>query len=609
MSRIEKKNIDRRQFLRGAGIGLVGAAGAGALAACSPSGQASSATEEADATAVGSENGASSSWRTPPEPVEEFVEEHDYDVVVVGHGYAGVCACRELAESGVRVALLERQPEDTYMATGSESMAINSKVLDRATEGNPIPHVDMNEYFENWMTITGNQVNPALLMRFVKNEADNIDWYYDGLTDEDFAHVTHTGWPDAGDEWEHLLPNIGPIRFYPGTFSCFAEECNQTKVQGYNREKAKAAGADFYFGMRGEQLVLESGAVAGVVASDSDGAHHKFSCRAAVMATGGFAYNKEMLVDLMPDIANNMVSTEEWKDAYGNPRFQSDSSQWPYQGDGVKMALWSGAHLETVVPGMNARHIQAPASMSNLPQAIWVRGDGKRFMNEFYPVVEQRGVVNVYMPREPINCVFDDDFTTYREYYVPQHGGQEPTPAALQSLRESMDKAYAKFKGTWVEPEGEEDDGMPSIFKAPDYLADDTLEGLAGQLGLTGDAVTNFIEQIERYNGYCETGVDEEFGRNKAVLFPVKKAPFYAVAGNPGLGEVMATCGGVITDADQNALNDDYEPIPGLYVSGNDCGRRFGAEYCSPTPGVSLSMAITLGRECGKSVKKYLDAN
>ena len=29
--------------------------------------------------------------------------------------------------------------------------------------------------------------------------------------------------------------------------------------------------------------------------------------------------------------------------------------------------------------------------------------------------------------------------------------------AALQSLRESMDKAYAKFKGTWVEPEGEED--------------------------------------------------------------------------------------------------------------------------------------------------------
>ena len=385
-------------------------------------------------------------------------------------------------------------------------MAINSKVLDRATEGNPIPHVDMNEYFENWMTITGNQVNPALLMRFVKNEADNIDWYYDGLTDEDFAHVTHTGWPDAGDEWEHLLPNIGRSGSIRERSPASPRNATKRRSKATIARRPRRPEPDFYFGMRGEQLVLESGAVAGVVASDSDGAHHKFSCRAAVMATGGFAYNKEMLVDLMPDIANNMVSTEEWKDAYGNPRFQSDSSQWPYQGDGVKMALWSGAHLETVVPGMNARHIQAPASMSNLPQAVWVRGDGKRFMNEFYPVVEQRGVVNVYMPREPINCVFDDDFTTYREYYVPQHGGQEPYARGPAIAAREHGQSLCEIQGTWVEPEGEEDDGMPSIFKAPDYLADDTLEGLAGQLGLTGDAVTNFIEQIERYNGYCETG-------------------------------------------------------------------------------------------------------
>lgn len=598
-------SLSRRGFLTIGGIAALGAGAA--LAGCAPS--AASSDEKGEGLSASGEEPEASSWRTPPEPITEFIDEQDFDVVVVGHGYAGVCACRELAESGVKVALLERQPEDTYAACGSESMAVNSKVLDRATEGNPIPHVDMMEYFENWMTITGNQANPALVMKYVKNEPDNIDWYYDGLTDEDFAAVTHTGWPDAGDSWEHMLSGIGPIRFYPGTFSCFAEECNQTKVQGYNRDKAKAAGAEFFFGMRGEQLEMEDGRVAAVVASDAEGGYHKFTCRAAVLATGGFAYNKEMLDDLMPDIANNMVEGEQWLDAFGNPRFESDASQWPYQGDGIKMALWSGAHLETVVPGMNARHIQAPASMSNLPQAVWVRNDGKRFQNEFYPVVEQRGSVNVYLPREPINCIFDDDFTTYRQYYVPQHGGQEPTPAALQTLRDNMDKAYAKFKGTWEEPEETEGEGQMAWFAAPDYIADDTLEGLAAQLGFEGDAVADFVEQIERYNGYCETGVDEEFGRNKEVLFPVKTPPFYAAVGNPGFGETMATCGGVVTNADQNALDDSYQPIPGLYVSGNDCGRRFGAEYCSPTPGVSLSMAITLGRECGKSVKQYLDAS
>jgi hypothetical protein len=55
-----------------------------------------------------------------------------------------------------------------------------------------------------------------------------------------------------------------------------------------------------------------------------------------------------------------------------------------------------------------------------------------------------------------------------------------------------------------------------------------------------------------------------------------------------------------------SSLDKDFKPIPGLYVSGNDCGRRFGIEYVTPTPGVSLGIAIVLGRECGKSVAKYL---
>ena len=33
-----------------------------------------------------------------------------------------------------------------------------------------------------------------------------------------------------------------------------------------------------------------------------------------------------------------------------------------------------------------------------------------------------------------------------------------------------------------------------------EFIADDTLEGLASQLGLTGDAATEFVAQIERYN-------------------------------------------------------------------------------------------------------------
>ena len=91
-----------------------------------------------------------------------------------------------------------------------------------------------------------------------------------------------------------------------------------------------------------------------------------------------------------------------------------------------------------------------------------------------------------------------------------------------------------------------------------------------------------------------------------ALLFPVKDGPLYACTFDPVLGETMVTMGGIITDGEQNALDANYEPIPGLYMAGNDCGRRFGTEYVTPIPGCSLAFALVLGRECGKSVAKFL---
>ena len=68
----------------------------------------------------------------------------------------------------------------------------------------------------------------------------------------------------------------------------------------------------------------------------------------------------------------------------------------------------------------------------------------------------------------------------------------------------------------------------------------------------------------------------------------------------PSLGFALVTTGGFVTTNDQQVLNDDYQPIEGLYASGNTCGMRFGPEYVTPIPGVSIGMCLTLGRELGK---------
>ncbi len=336
----------------------------------------------------------------------------------------------------------------------------------------------------------------------------------------------------------------------------------------------------------------------GLVASDADG-YVKITCKAVVCACGGMGGNPDMMAYFMPDMAQALVD-----------RRSALNSMSANDGRGVQMAYWAGAHLETTpIAGMNMKSLSVPGKMNCLPQAVWIDENGRRFANEYYPTSEQRGYQTMFMSRKTKYAVVDNNFTEYRQYTLPQHAGFTANEENIASLRDSLDKAYAKFKGTYEEPEQEEGQGGPGgggPMTQVEWIADDTLEGLAGQMGLSGDAATEFVAQIKRWNGYCEAGVDEEFGRAAEVLFPVKDGPFYACTFDPVLGETMVTMGGIITDGEQNAVDANYEPIPGLYMAGNDCGRRFGTEYVTPIPGCSLAFALVLGRECGKSVAKFL---
>ena len=456
------------------------------------------------------------------------------------------------------------------------------------------------------MKITANMPNPSLVMKFAQNSEENSNWYLDQLTEEDFATMTTAFFPPT----PHQLSELSGIKFWPSVCS-FYGECNQTKIQMTNQAAAEKAGAQFYFATTAEYLIMEDGKVAGMVASTADG-YMKINCRAAVLACGGMGGNPDMMAYFMPDMAQTLTGEEELTSMSAN------------DGRGVQMAYWAGAHLETTpIPGMNMKGLSVPGKMNCLPQAVWIDETGKRWCNEYYPTSEQRGYQTTFMNRTTKYAVVDNNFTEYRQYTLPQHAGFTASEENIASLREALDTAYAKFKGTYVEPEasdeGQGSEGGPAggpggeggapkggPMGAVEYIADDTLEGLAAQMGLEGDAATEFVAQIERWNGYCEAGVDEEFGRAAEVLFPVKDGPFYACKFDPVLGETMVTMGGIITNGEQNALDADYNPIPGLYVSGNDCGRRFGTEYITPIPGVSLAFAIVLGRECGKAVAKYL---
>jgi 3-oxosteroid 1-dehydrogenase len=130
----------------------------------------------------------------------------------------------------------------------------------------------------------------------------------------------------------------------------------------------------------------------------------------------------------------------------------------------------------------------------------------------------------------------------------------------------------------------------------------DTLAELAAQCGID---VSGLQATVRRFNEFCRTGRDEDFGRGGRAfdrahgdptvkpnpnLGSIEKAPFYAVAMYPG---DVGTAGGMVTDEFARVLRDDGSVIDGLYATGNSTASVMGR--CYPGAGASIGASFIFG--------------
>lgn len=113
---------------------------------------------------------------------------------------------------------------------------------------------------------------------------------------------------------------------------------------------------------------------------------------------------------------------------------------------------------------------------------------------------------------------------------------------------------------------------------------------------------------VKNYNGYCETGVDEEFGKDAKYLVPVTGETYYGIVGS---SYCYSTCGGLDINTKFQVLKADGEtPIEGLYAVGTDCmGVLFSETKAYVTyGGAAQGWAYTSGpfgwRYCGRSAER-----
>ncbi|MGA4790543.1 3-oxosteroid 1-dehydrogenase [Nocardia sp. AB354] len=314
------------------------------------------------------------------------------------------------------------------------------------------------------------------------------------------------------------------------------------------------------------KLITDGDRVVGVEAT-VDGEPTIFKARyGVVLGTGGFEHNAEM----REQYQRKPITTEWTTGAAANT------------GDGIRAGMEVGGDIgfmedawwgPTIFKGGKPWFALAER---NLPGAIMVNADGKRFGNESAPYVE--AVHTMYGgkwgqgdgPGEniPAWLVFDQ---RYRNRYI--FAGLQPGQ---------------RFPSRWMEND--------NIVKA------DTLEELAQRLGVPAD---NLAATVARFNAFAEKGVDEDFGRGKShydryygdptvkpnpCLAALVQGPFYAAKIVPG---DLGTKGGLVTDTAARVLRADGSVIEGLYAAGNSSTPVMGHTYAGP--GATIGPALTFG--------------
>lgn len=528
-------------------------------------------------------------WRSPPEPIpEDKIEKTlEADVVVVGAGHSGVATARACAEAGLSVRVIETMVERNYWAYGIDFGHINSKFL----RSKGVPPVDEIEFFNDWQLRSGNRSNPRLVMKFVKNCGSCFDWLMDALSPEQRENVQIRYWPAP----KKYSGNICGIKTWIGT-ATFPEalwhDKGITEAVVASIERAKAHGAIFHFSTVAEQLEKEGNRVTAVIARERHGGYLRVRAgKGVVLAAGDFARNDEMMRDLCDELVT-LAPTEEHR-ITGLSR----------DGSGIKMGIWAGGRM---VPGpiacMGGNTASPNSPLFQATATLWLDGQNRRFCNEGFGDSEFTGIEAARIKTPRLVNLFDNKVEDILQRQPPIHGSlwvnnpEDPRMATAMEYIEGAKKAGREGYAI-------KDPRAPAGTESPRLYAADSLEELADILGFSGELKQNMLDSVARYNEACRKGRDEDFGKDPSLLVPLDTAPYYAMLTDRSRGGTMGpmvTVDGLWTDDNQQVYDQNLDPIPGLYATGNCCGRRFGVQYSTPVAGVSIGIAWTLGRELGK---------
>lgn len=461
------------------------------------------------------------------------------DAVVVGAGGAGMAATIRLQELGKQVILVEK----TYRLGGSISVSGGNQVVTgsklQAEAG--VTDDTAESMVEDFQANGEGICVPDLISLYANNVGATTDWVHEycgveynmegGLHDlAEYSHDRELAYEGGGaGATEHL------------------------------RKAVADSGAEVMTCTTAESLIVENGAVTGVVAKGEDGTTYNIHAASVVLATGGYGNSDDWLTD---ELKNDSLY-------YG----LTTST-----GDGLTMATADDVNAATLMLEYakqypNGVEVSAGRAKSTIDgnllvwpmSTILVNPEGERVVNEKasnHDILE----VELQQTDSMLYLLMDQENYDVWSSKLPNTG-----------FNQKAVEGYLEANGT----------------STPVFAHADSIAELAGIVGMDPAVLQATVDD---YNAGVEAGTDE-FGRSGDYLkTKIGEGPYYLVEQKP---RYATTMGGLVVNTSLQVQNVDGETIDGLYAAGEVVGGVMGSN--SPS-GANNGWALTSGKLAAESI-------
>lgn len=539
---------------------------------------------EAVVSSVQLPTGDANDWLGKEPDIDEaaITETVDTDILIVGAGNGGMFAAAYAAANGLNFRVIEQNAnvQDTRHWYG----AVDSAAAKEAGE----PATDKAKLLSEISRYASGKCDQRVVKTWINESAAMHDFMRSILEDKygwvcDFTSGSEAAWP--AENAEHNTDYLYPVQEhnYMASESASGLPRNELLLQ-YIQE----LGYDVDFKTSLAKLEKNSeGRITGIIAQSTEDDHFiRYNANKGVLlACGGFPGNPYMMEQLDP-LGTSVTTACSYSPAD--------------KGYGIRAAVWAGANLDkeaapmlfdrgVVAPGVDGGYVDSDSAFGGkaFPGKIRqynpgtqpflkVNRNGERFANEscpyndiVYAAAHQPG--RVYAQICDANILEDAKrFHTIGCSAQTRNGGEK-------YIQGKMDEAIE----------------AGALFKC------DTLDELADKMGFTGAAKDTFLATVERYNELYDKQNDEDFGKPAYRLSAIRTAPFYGC----WLGaSLLTTEQGIAINEKGQALDNNNQPMEGLYITGDMSGSFFANNYPCLMAGVAMGRTLTFAMKAVKQM-------